>query len=143
MGGIADDGAMSLRPLLPLIVLLVGCGAKMHPITPGSLTCKRDACNGVQLAVSANEVTFTADGKTVTRTIKAWPQDRWPNLCPHGTRALRSEVWELGPDPLDVGKIHLEKPALVADCLGGTSLHLRTVDGNDLKVPMPELVFER
>ena len=125
---------MHARPaLLATVLVLTGCGAKMHPIQPGELTCREGACKGIQLSVDAakKEVTFTFDSKIakpVVRKVTAWPEERWPNLCPHGTRALKSEVFELGPDPLVLGTTTVDKPMLVSDCLGGSALDLKSAD---------------
>lgn len=104
----------------------------MHPIQPGVLSCQSEPCKGVQLTVAPSkaEVTFVVDGKPVARKVTAWPEDRWPNLCPHGTRALKSEVFDLGPDPLVLGKTTIAKPLLVSDCLGGAALDLKSADAS-------------
>lgn len=130
---------------LGIALTLAGCGAKMVAIQPGTLTCQRETCKGMQLTLDAekHEATFTFEGKTVKRTTSAWPQERWPNLCPQGTRAIKTEVFDLGPDPLVLGKITIEKPLLVADCLGGTRLDVKPADAAGEPRGPDVLVFER
>lgn len=122
-----DDVVMRLAPLA--FVLLAGCGAKLVKLEPGTLQCKSGAHAGLSVTVAADKVVFTpASGPPITRPVKAWPQDKWPNLCPAGMQAIRPEVVELGPDPLVLGAVEIKAPLLVADCRGGTSVSLKPTD---------------
>jgi len=122
-----DDGAMRLAPLA--FVVLAGCGAKLVKLEPGTLQCKSGPHAGLAVTIAADKVVFTpAGGAPITRTVKAWPQEKWPNLCPAGMQAIRPEVVELGPDPLLLGTVEIKLPLLVADCRGGTSVSLKPTD---------------
>lgn len=122
-----------------LACVVAGCGAKYVAVEPGNLVCSQGPCEkgdlaGLALTGSADrsQVTFTPKGGTpVTRTAKAWSKDKWPNLCPAGTRAIRSEVLELGPAPLVLGPLEVKNPVLVADCRGGTGLDLKALTGDE------------
>ena len=106
---------------------LAGC-AQRNQITPGAYTG-----GAVQLSVDAakREVVFTQPGiAPVRRAATAWDLARWPNLCPRGTSDTRSEVLDLGAEPLELGTVRVEHPLLVADCVGKPAIDLSGVDAS-------------
>lgn len=123
-------------------LVLPACSARNH-ILAGSYTAGNAPAAGVQLAIAADkrEVTFTPPGAPVLkRSAQVWDPSKWPMLCPRGLKDTRSEVLDLGPEPLQLGSTRIEHPLLVADCLGKPIVDLSSLgaDGSPTKPPIVE-----
>lgn len=136
--------AWSLVGAALLAVALPAC-SDLNLVAPGVYTASADEAKGVSVSISDDKrtVTFQVPGSApVTRSATVWDKSRWPNFCPHGMKDGRSEILDLGPDPLVLGKIRVEKPVLAADCMHHPVVNLMPQRPNDAPGP-PALAFKR
>lgn len=129
-----------------LSLLLVGACSERNPVATGTYTSPGPAASGVVLTIDAAKarVSFTVPGGAPVERVGA-PRDpaRWPTLCPRGMKDTSSEVVELGAEPLAVGDVRVERPALVANCLGKPEVELYSLDESGAPVKPPAAVFRR
>jgi hypothetical protein len=136
---------IALSTVLASVGLLVGC-AQRNALAPGDYVAHKTPLVDAKVSIVADkhEVTFSVPGAgPVKRSATAWDLSRWPTLCPRGMHDTRSEVLDLGPEPLVLGATKVERPVLVAECLGHPIVELMSV-GADGAPHNPSVVsFER
>lgn len=129
-----------LRVLASFVVcVVVSACAERNSVVPGTYATQGEAsaaAPAVRLTIAAGktEVSFATGASVVKRAATPREQAKWPTLCPRGMKDTSSEVLDLGDEPLVLGALRVERPALVAECLGKPVVELRTrdVDGRGL-----------
>lgn len=127
--------ASRLRSLSSVLFacLAASACAERNAVVPGTYATKGEASAAapavrVTIAETKAEVSFATGASVIKRTATPREQAKWPMLCPRGMKDTSSEVLDLGDEPLVLGAMRVERPALVAECLGKPIVELRTRD---------------
>ena len=91
-----------------------------HELTPGPLRLDVDR--------AASTITFTRPGApAIVRPARALDRDKWPTRCRMNFKSARTELLDIGPDPLDLGGKKVERPVVLAGCYRSNEVELESL----------------